>query len=264
MDRLNAQDVAALAMATGGFPDAKDGVRYLFARQPSLRESFGREEYVVIRLSPEPPRQTVLEMTTAAYRDLGPPWSKREIGPGDDLVELPTGEHAETRRFNLAALPDVVLAGKAFRLAARASAAQRPYFTYVASRALGHAEPSEHETIAESVLSTTVSALRQSNAVTDDPVLRALTVRLRFAVPRAAFFARDFAKAASAYSELDQGDVDQRLWAAWGEGITKFRSARFSRRHRSVRSRGKPVKGGLDRRRLRLHAEHTRHSAAPV
>jgi hypothetical protein len=227
MDRMDVQDVAALAEATGGFPDARDGVRYLFARKPSLRESFSHVEYIVIRLSAEPPRQVMFEMTTTPYRDLGPAWSRRELAPGDDLVELPTGEHGETRRFNLAALPDVVLAAKAFRLAARSSEAQRPYFTYVASRALSHAEPSAQETIAESVLNTTINALRQSKVATNDPALQALANRLRFAVPPAAFFARDFAKAASSYRELSHGEPDQRLWAAWGEGMARFGARDF-------------------------------------
>jgi hypothetical protein len=227
MDTLGVQDLAALSEATGGFPDANDGVRNLFARQPSLRESFGGEEYVVIRLSPDPPKQTVLEMTSSRDRDLGPTWSKRELGPGDNLIELPTGEHGETRRFKLAALPNIVLAAKAFQLAARSSVAQRPYFIYIASRALGHAEPSEQERIAESVLNTTINALRQSKIVTNDPALQALAERLRFAVPGAAFFARDFAKAASAYGELSEGPPDQRLWAAWGEGVAKFAARDF-------------------------------------
>jgi hypothetical protein len=226
LDLLQPIEWEALRTETN-FPEANDLLLYLLARKPSLKDHFSTDaEYIVTRVTSFNSNRIIIEWASKPYMDLAPVLSEREIAPDRDLVKPPpSGEFALTRRFFLSALPEIVVAAKAARIASLAPVSRRAYAAAVASYALRRAHAWENERIAFVVLGIIHKAIEYAEQSSSDPYLTGLAKDLRRDVPMAAFFARRFVTAAKHYQEA--GNTPDavpklRLWAAWGEAISRF------------------------------------------
>jgi hypothetical protein len=225
LDLLQPIELKALQTETD-FPLADDLLLYLLARQPSLKDHFSTDEvYRVTRFTPCNSNRTIKEWTSKPYMDLTSVSSAREIAPDKDSVELSSGELAQTRTFFLTALPDIVVAAKAVRIASLAPVPRRAYAYAVAYYALKHARGWENENIALTVWNILHKAIEYAEQSSSDPVLTRLAEALRRDKPGAAFFARCFVTAATDYQKAGNNpdaEPKVRLWAAWGEAISRF------------------------------------------
>ena len=225
LDRLSAEDVSAMH-ETVGFPDAGDLLLHLLNRGPSLRDSFGREGYTAQRLAPEGmPFRILQQQTDRPYLGLGPAFTTELLPAEDDPVSKDPREQAKTRRLNLAALPEIVLAAKAFRAVGRAPEAQAIYPLLIAAQAVNRAFLADQVDFRSVLYSTQLKALGGLRAYGgSDPVLHHELKRFERRIPRTAFFARLFQSAAAAYRSAPLPPDDRRgqAWAAWGEALSSF------------------------------------------
>lgn len=131
-------DIASMREALG-FPGECDVLLYLLKRGPSVNEHGPSGEYVVIRLAPPGGLVRVIEWTSQPFLGIGPDGHTRTFRAEDDPVCSSAGEYAKTQRLNLGALPDLILAAKAYRAAARAGQEFAAYPLLVAAQAVNAA-----------------------------------------------------------------------------------------------------------------------------
>ena len=225
LDRLSLEDISAMR-DTVGFPDAGDLLLHLLNRGPSLRDSFGREGYIAHRFAPEGmPFRILQQQTDRPYLGLGSAFTTELLPAEDDPVSKDPRERAKTRRLNLAALPEIVLAAKAFRAVSRAPESQAIYPLLIAAQAVNRAFLADQVDFRSVLYATQLKALGALRAYGgSDPVLHHELKRFERRIPRTAFFARLFQSAAAAYrsAPLPPGDRRAQAWAAWGEALSSF------------------------------------------
>ena len=225
LDRLDPADLAALEAAVG-FPRPDDLARYLFARAPDLHREFDFEAYAVVReIVPQRGIHVIRERSSSSAYGLSARFTLREVPAAEDPVGLQPGERARTRRLNLAAVPSLVIAAKAYRAAERAPDGLRPYPLLIALEALrlaAAANPQDFRLVPYKALWAAIRPLGARSTL--DPVLDNISEDLRRAIPREAFFARQFGEAADAYAiaELPPNDARAQLWSAWGTAVSRF------------------------------------------
>lgn len=225
LDKLSPDDISAM-QDTVGFPDGGDLLLYLMRRGPSLRDSFEREGYTAIRHAPEGISFRVLqEQSDRTYLGIEPEFGVKLLHPKDDPVFKSPHEYAKTRRLNLAALPEMVLAAKAFRAAGRTREDQVVYPLLVAVEAVNRAFLADQRDFRPVLYYTELKLLKALRAYSGtDPFLLDEARRLEFRRPRTAFFARFFEDAAVAYASAPVPPDDRRgkVGAAWGEALSLF------------------------------------------
>ena len=139
LDRLTTEDIAAMRDIVG-FPDHGDLLLYLLNRGPSLHDSFGFGRYTAIRIVPERmSARILLERADRPYLGIGTEFEISLLDPERDPVYIARDEHAKTRHIHLSALPDIILAAKAFRAAKRAPENQAVYPLLIAVQAVNRA-----------------------------------------------------------------------------------------------------------------------------
>ena len=226
LDDLAAEDVAEMQAAIG-FPDRGDLLIHLLRRGPSLRDEFSFETYSAIRhVVPFSTTRRLVEHVSRPYLGIATDYSTtRDIAAQDDPVALASGELGKARSINLIAVPDVVLAAKAFRAAARAPG-DREYALLVAARAMERALRAD--TTEEMRPAFYAAQLQSREALRNyqgtDEFLRAEANAEAVRFPVSAFWARQFAEAARAYA-LAAGpgsEASLMLWSAWGEALSLF------------------------------------------
>ena len=225
LDRLASEDILAMQSASR-FPDVGDLLIYLLERGPSVRDTFSHESYTAIRAAPdELPYRILQERTDRPYLGLGPEFQAKILDPEHDPVFREPSERAKTRRLNLAALPDIVLAAKAFRATGRARPQERLYPLMIAVHAVDRAFRANSDGFRPVIYSVQTSALRELRAYRgNNPILLSEVQRAEFRVPSTYFFARFFQSAAEAYAsaQVPRDDPRGHLWAAWGEALSRF------------------------------------------
>lgn len=225
LDRLSPSDITAMRNAVG-FPDTGDLLIYLLNRGPSLRDSFAFESYTAVRFAPEGLSVRILqERADRPYLGVATAFGLEYLNVEDDPVGRAPRELAKTRRINLAALPDIVLAAKAFRAAERAPADQAIYPLLIAVQAVNRAFLADSRDFRSVVYFTELTALDAlRNYSGDDPFLLSEERRFENRMPRSAFFARLFEDAAAAYAAVSvlPDDSVGEVWAAWGEALSLF------------------------------------------
>lgn len=225
LDQLSRSDLNAIKEAIG-FPGDDDLVNFLFARAPSLRDEFEFENYAIVRIIlPELDTHLIRERADRPYLGLMPSFSEQYMPVADDPVQVAIGERARTRRLNLAAIGDIIVAAKAFRAASRVEGNARLYPLLIAADALERAfraNPKDFRLVAYRAHWHTLQALRNSPQI--DQFINQEVRRLEFAIPRSAFFARQFSDAEEAYrlAPVPQGDLRGQLWSSWGQTVSVF------------------------------------------
>ena len=117
---LSAEDITAMRTAVG-FPDDGDLLIYLLHRGPSLLDDFEFETYTAMRLSlHDTSLRLIRERADRPYLGIGSQFGMRIVESENDPASKDPREYGKTRRFHLAALPEIILAAKAFRAAERA------------------------------------------------------------------------------------------------------------------------------------------------
>lgn len=227
LDRLSNEDVSAMKAFTG-FPGEDELLHYLFVRGPSVRDDFEFQNYAIVRLSPDfVPNHILRERASEGYLGLSEQFSQREIKPADDPVFKAPGEQAKTRTLNLAALPQIVLAAKAFRAAQRAPAEDRHLPLLIAAAAINRAVVADATDFRPVVYASewlAINALKEAKP--NNSLLQNELLRLERRIPRTAFFARLFSTASDAYrnAKFPAGDSHGKIWSAWGQAISIFAS----------------------------------------
>lgn len=125
----------------------------------------------------------------------------------------------------MAALPEIVLAAKAFRAAKRTREDQVVYPLLVAAEAVNRAFLSDQRDFRPVLYYTELTALKALRAYSGpDPFLLDETRRFEFRRPRIAFSARFFEEAAATYASAPVPPDDRRgkVSAAWGEALSLF------------------------------------------
>lgn len=223
LDRLSNDDIAAMKAFTG-FPGEDELLHYLFERGPSVRDDFEFQNYAIIRLSPDSiPHRILRERASEGYLGLKEQFSQRAIMPADDPVFRAPGEQAKTRTLNLAALPQIVLAAKAFRAAQRAPKQDRHLPLLIATLAVNKAvvaDASDFRPVVYASEWLAFNALKEARP--KDGLLQSELLRLKRRIPRTAFFARLFSAATDAYAKADfpADDIHGKIWSAWGQAIS--------------------------------------------
>lgn len=225
LDQISSSDLNAIKEAIG-FPGADDLVHFLFARAPSLRNEFEFESYAIVRvILPGLDTHLIRERASHPYLGLTPTFSEQFVPAADDPVQVATGERARTRRLNLAAIGDIIVAAKAYRAADRLKDNTRFYPLLIAADALERAflaNPDDFRLVAYRAHWSTLRALR--NSPQTDQFLQQEVRRLEFAIPRSAFFARQFSDAEKAYrsAPFPKDDPRGQVWSSWGQAISLF------------------------------------------
>lgn len=225
LDRLTNSDVIAMRKAVG-FPGTCDILLYLLNRGPSLRDEFGYEEYTVQRFFPTGEPTKLREKASRPYLGVESKFKTTIFDPKDDLVCRNPGEYAKTLRLNLAALPHLVLAAKAYRAAERAPQDRAIYPLLIASHAVNRMFANNPKAdFRPLVYFAELKAMKALRAYTgDDPFLIGELRSIESRVPDAAFAARLFKDAATAYmrAQVPIEDQNDRVSAAWGRAISLF------------------------------------------
>ena len=226
LDKLSHDDIVAMHN-TVGFPDPGDLLLYLLRRGPSLRDAFMFESYTAMRFIPEGmPYRYLSERADRVYLGVGTEFEMKRLDPSDDPVLLNSYERCKTRRLNLAALPDIVLAAKTFRAFERAPKDYAVFPLLIAVEAVNGAFSAysrDFEPVVYSTERKVLETLRGYGAA--NPFLLAEENRFKERVPRTAFFTRQFAAAAKEYGSLRLRRIENRLGklqAAWGEALSLF------------------------------------------
>ena len=228
LDILSKGDIISMREAIG-LPDGGDLLIYLLNRGPSLREDFGLETYTAIRFVVEGLGvRVVFERADLPYLGVGTTFESRIVEEEDDPVSVSQGQRAITRRLNLASLPRLVLAAKAYRAAKRLSenAKEDVYPLLIAADSMNeafHRDASDDlRTAWYNAEWKALEALRVYEG--QDPFLLYEKEHIAFKAPRVFFFFRLFEVAATSYSmaPVAETDVRGKVWAAWGEGISLF------------------------------------------
>ena len=228
LDILSEEDIISMREAIG-LPDGGDPLIYLLNRGPSLREDFGFETYTAIRFVVEGLGvRVVFERADLPYLGVGTTLGRRVVDEGDDPVSVTPGQRAITRRLNLASLPRLVLAAKAYRAAKRLSedAEESVYPLLIAANSMGEAfrrdASDDVRTAWYNAEWKALEALRVYEG--QEPLLLYEKKHIAFKTPRVFFFFRLFEAAATSYSmaPVPETDVRGKVWAAWGEGISLF------------------------------------------
>lgn len=225
LDQISKSDLSAMKSSIGFLGD-DDLLHFLFTRDPSLRDEFEFESYAIVRIILTDLNEHVIrERSDRPYRGLTTSFSEQFIPAAEDPVKLATGERARTRRFNLAALGDIIVAAKAYRAAERAQDSGRMYALLIAADALERAfraNPDDFRLVPYRAHWIALRALREPSE--NDEFLKQELNRLEFAIPRSAFFARQFDDAEEAYraAPISQSDARGRLWSSWGQAISIF------------------------------------------
>ena len=233
LDRLSSEDIRAMQEIVG-FPDGGDLLNYLLRRGPSLRDSFEfGDQYSVMRFV-EDEWHYVHERLDGRppYLGIDPEeglniagWLVTPFRGVEDPVATASGERAKSRTLNLTTLPEIVLAAKAFRAAARVPERYRVYPLLVAVQSVNRAfalRPDDFRWLAYAAEVELANALRIYRD--KDSYLRNEARRSGMRVPRAALVAGLFEVAAESFGALGVSDVDVfgEVSAAWGEAIARF------------------------------------------
>ncbi len=212
-----------------GLPDGGDPLIYLLNRGPSLKEDFGFEGYAAIRFVVEELGiRVIFERIDLPYLGIGTTLERRIVDKEDDPVSVTRGQQAITRRLNLAALPRIILAAKAYRAAKRLSqnAKESVYPLLIAAQSISEAfRRDASDDIRTAWYNAEWKALEALRAYDgQDTFLLDEKNQIPFKTPRVFFFFRLFEVAAEAYSNapVPENDDRGRVWAAWGEGISLF------------------------------------------
>ncbi|MEZ5590254.1 MAG: hypothetical protein R3F53_05925 [Gammaproteobacteria bacterium] len=234
IDTLTDNDLSALRRATG-FPQLSDSIYYLLDRKPNLRFSPLSGEYTVVRIALKSRKTIVFERSTVPFMDLGPEWTKREILADMDLVQIQDTEQAQTRRFSIRQLPNIVLAAKAFRIAELTKTPLRGYAAYVASEAIADGlsglglETAERGEIGLSVWGIQQWTLNILKEYPSDSFLSQLSKQVHIKLPATVFSARAFPEAAKFYKDALGTNQERKLWSTWGEGISSFAAREYEK-----------------------------------
>ena len=225
LDTLTPEDIAASQADAAGFPDKADLLLYLLLRSPSVRTEFGRDDtYDAMRFVPSPDQpHLVQEQTSTPYLDLTPTLTAKLVPPDQDPVAVPSGEQGKSRRLNLQALSDLIVMAKALRTASRLPANFRIYAQLIAldaARRVNLEDPSDFRKTEFGLESAAASALNAYNGT--DPLLRQEAETASRRLPTAAFFDRVFDAAANLYHAAPADTPAARMWAAWGEALSRF------------------------------------------
>lgn len=225
LDRFGQADLASLKAAVG-FPGENELLHYLFARDPSLRDEFQFESYAIVRIVvPDLGVHMIRERADQLFLGLTPTFSERFVQASEDPVPVAPGERARTRRLNLAALGDIILAAKAYRAAERIQGPERAYPLVIAVDALERADranPEDFRLVPYRAQWAALLVLRKS--AQGDSFLEQELSRREFAIARSAFFARQFDDAAEDYrsAPIDASDTRGKLWSSWGQAMSLF------------------------------------------
>ncbi|WP_319547797.1 hypothetical protein [Desulfogranum marinum] len=234
IDTLTRNDLAALRRATG-FPQLGDSINYLFDRKLSLRQVPESGEYTVIRMISDTGETVILERNTVPFMDLGPEWTQRTVSSDTDSVQTQDSERAQTRRFWVKSLPNLVLAAKAFRIAELSKTTLEGYAAYVASEAIADGlsglgfKAGEGGQIGFSVWGIRQSTLNILEGYPGDSFLVEMSKQIRVNLPATAFSARAFLEAAEFYRSASGTSPERQLWSAWGEGISNYAAHEFEK-----------------------------------
>lgn len=225
MNDLTLADVASMREALG-FPAECDVLLYLLNRGPSVNEHAPLGKYTVTRLTPPGDEVMVIEWTSQPFLGIRPGGQTRTLSADTDPVCRNVGEYAKTQRFNLGALPDLILAAKAYRAAVRAGQEFVAYPFLVASYAL-NATFSKNPKLdfRPLVYAAQSKALREVKKQADkDAELSSELAWLQANQPRAAFLARNFGDAARGYERAEKEAHDNRIRmaAVWGRALSLF------------------------------------------
>ena len=225
LDRLTNSDIMAMRKAVG-FPGACDILLYLLNRGPSLRDEFGYEEYIVQRFFPTGEPARLREKASRPYLGVESEFKTTIFDPEDDLVCRNPGEYAKTLRLNLAALPHLVLAAKAYRAAERAPQDRAIYPLLIASHAVNRMfEINRKADFRPLVYFAELKTMKALRAYTgNDPFLIGELRSIESRVADTAFAAQLFKDAAIAYTraQVSMEDQNVRVSAAWGRAISLF------------------------------------------
>ncbi|MEM9332159.1 MAG: hypothetical protein AAGA53_12595 [Pseudomonadota bacterium] len=227
VDTLDKDDLAAIVKEVG-FPEKSDLIKYLLLRRPSLRQSPERGQYYVTRLAPDDNTRYLIERTDRPYLDLTSEVSVSSLSADEDPVHKPDEEHAKTKRANLASIPSLVLAAKAFHKSQHATESDRPYALLIALEALE--EAALYDRVGFRLLSylgqvraeTELLIVQDKSELSDQ--LKQELLALRKSLPSNAFFARSFGEAAEAYDTVPLSSDDEfgKIWRLWGIAISRF------------------------------------------
>lgn len=201
---LTDQDIRALKTLTG-FPAEDDLIHYLLFRSPSVADELGVEAYFVQRLVPELNGTRVLrERSSVPYLGVGPEFSFSQVDPSEDPVPyLNVNQCANTRRINLSAVPELVLAAKAARTAEHLGESERPYALLIALEAIDRAFSSDNKELApalQKLARETTAAV--GRAAPDDSWLAEQQTSLDSKLPSLFLRARYFDSASAAFERV--------------------------------------------------------------
>ena len=223
---LSSADIASMRDAIG-FPGKCDVLLYLLNRGPSVHDNvLWGGEYVVNRIAPPGDLVTVKEWANLHFMGIGPDGHTTRLKEEDDPVCKNIGEYGKTQRLNLDALPDIVLAAKAYRVAERVGQEFAAYPLLVGAYAVNAAfKRNPKLDFRPMVYFAELKALKALKGYTEtDPSLSEQLIELQRNQPRAAFLARLFGHAAQAYerAEREARDKPTRVAAMWGRAISLF------------------------------------------
>ncbi|MEP3259962.1 MAG: hypothetical protein ABJN26_22595 [Stappiaceae bacterium] len=225
VDILSEADIAAMRQRIF-FPGEDDLVLYLLNRGPSLRDDFNFGEYTIIRLAPAGFDQRLIrERSRPAYLGIEERFSERWITSAEDNVAKQDVEQAKTRRLHLDALPELVLAAKALRVAGRVPANEAIYPMLIASTALDFALAADARDFRPVAFAATLAVTSMLNGYRgDDPIVQEMAQQAELRLPSKLFFLRAFSDAAQRYSTapIPTDEPDRVAWAAWGEAMSLF------------------------------------------
>ncbi|MYA59455.1 MAG: hypothetical protein F4X40_02700 [Chloroflexi bacterium] len=223
LDNLSSTDIVSMRDAIE-FPHECDLILYLLNRGPSLADGPLEGRYMVIRISKPGTPVEVHEQADVQYLGIGPESTETSFASGDDPVCKIAGEHSKSLRLNLAALPEIVLAAKAYRAAELAAPEFAAYplliGTYALDRAFRENPTMDFRTLAYAADLKVRNWVRQGKKIA--PELSEEVSRLERAAPGVAFRTRLFEEAARLYEqrELQATDHRTRTEAAWGRAIS--------------------------------------------
>ena len=221
--QLSHEDIAAMRTVIG-FPDDGDLLLYLLYRGPSLLDDFEFERYTAIRFSPEGKSYRVIgERVDRHYLEIGTRFGAKLLDIKDDPVSRAQLECAKTRHLNLGALPEIILAAKAFRAAERSPDQQAMYPLLVAVQALKRALLADLS-LRPAVYFAEVKALAALRSYANRYFLFEEKRKLENGRPDTAFFAMYFRDAAAAYASLGEqpNGLQHEVRAARGEAFSLF------------------------------------------
>ena len=215
---LTDQDLDALKNLTG-FPAPDDLIRYLLFRGPSVADRLGVEEYFVHRLVPElNGTRFLIERADVPYLGIDIEYTFEPIDPASDRIPyLNENQCGNTRRINLSAVPELVLAAKAARAAELLKKNERPYALIIALEAIERAFLNDSSDLAPALQKIARETSRAVGSVAqEDSWMAERKEALEKAVPSLLLRARHFELAGALFQkQFEEGTTEEIKFEAW-------------------------------------------------